>query len=146
MANKLLEEIHTYLRQKGYRRTKLREKMLEIMEQEDQPISVGDILNKLKPYDLKPNKTTIYRELDMLCAETIINQIDLLDGKKRYEIRVSDPLHHMVCSKCGEIQSAKLTSTIQTWLDKFCDQYDFYMNDFVLEFFGLCRNCKRTNQ
>jgi Fe2+ or Zn2+ uptake regulation protein len=141
----LLDQVKVYLRSKGYRHTKLRQKILEILEMSDDPLSVAELQSKLLNSELNPNKTSIYRELDMLVKEEVLSQVDLLEGMKRYEFQVGESKNHLVCNLCGEIISARLNSTISAWLDKFCRQYEFEMSKCLLEFFGTCKNCKTNH-
>ena len=57
-------ELLTSLRELGLRITPLKEGILKILEKEDGPLSVPELQVRLKELKLKPNKTSLYRELE----------------------------------------------------------------------------------
>ena len=52
----LISELQAKLKEKGYRYSRLRELMLQIIEKSEKPINVNNILENLLNFDLKPNK------------------------------------------------------------------------------------------
>lgn len=143
MSSQLIQKVNVKLKDAGYRHSKLRDKILEVLDLSDEPITVQDLQKILKDAKLEPNKTTVYRELETLEHNKVINTVDLGEGKKRYELSTESSHPHLICTNCGSIKCAKLNITIESWLNSFCGQNNFKMQDHVLEFFGLCHICNK---
>jgi Fur family transcriptional regulator, ferric uptake regulator len=140
----LISELQAKLKEKGYRYSRLRELMLQIIEKSEKPINVNNILENLLNFDLKPNKTSVYREIETLLQEKIIRQIDLLDGFKRYEINLHSQgtgHSHFVCTDCGDTKCLELANELNSLETQIEQKFKFTINQRVLEFFGLCEKC-----
>lgn len=110
-------------------------------------MNVFDLVSKSKlPVDattlisrLKVNKTTVYRQLDKLLEENKIIEVELGDGKKRYELKDLDHHHHLVCKKCGKIDDIELDEKII--ISELSKKTKFKVESHSLEFFGTCVDC-----
>ena len=138
-------ELLSKLQKKGYKRTKNREAILDIIYSYDKPISALDILSKLKEKGLEPNKTTVYRKLNFLMDEHLIHEI-MIDSKTSYYER-SDIKHHhhMICMNCKSIEDFHaepfLESSIQKTEEALAKKYRFKTLQHSFEFFGFCNKC-----
>lgn len=112
------------------RLTKARKQILKEFGNIVSPISAFDLLKKVKV-----NKTTIYRELNFLLGKNLIQEVDLLDGKKRYEGTDSGHHHHLVCISCNDVKDVDFE-------ENFDLPGDFSVIKHSLEFFGYCKNCQ----
>lgn len=110
-------------------------------------MNVFDLVSKSKlPVDasyliekLKVNKTTVYRQIEKLLAEDMIIEVELGDGKKRYELKSLVHHHHLVCKKCGKLEDIRLDERVI--LAEVSKKSKFKVEDHSLEFFGICVNC-----
>ena len=110
-------------------------------------MNVFDLVSKSKlPVDanyliekLKVNKTTVYRQLEKLLTDGMIIEVELGDGKKRYELKSLAHHHHLVCKKCGSLEDIRLDERII--LEEVSKKSNFKVEDHSLEFFGICVNC-----
>lgn len=101
--------------------------------------SFSPVLQKAK----LTNKTTIYRELFFLLENNFIKEVEFGDGKKRYEITLNKPHHHhVVCLNCKEIVNIPLEKELDEEENKIEKITNFKLTSHMLEFFGLCPNCK----
>ena len=137
------EKIIELLRTQGFRITKIRQAMLEIFTATRKPRSVQEILATIALKHPTVNKTTIYRELEFLTTNSIVNEIDILDGMKRYELHESGHHHHhLVCNECKEIQCVEVPHhDLDALENRINKSHKFKITSHVLEFFGLCQNC-----
>jgi Fur family transcriptional regulator, ferric uptake regulator len=143
-------KLDTYLEQlqtSGNRITNVRKAILQILIKTKAPIAVNDIIKQLESVNLFPNKTTVYREMEFLVANNFINEIDLLEGQKRYELRDEAHRHHhllcLICKNviCIDTHSLDLKSDIEKLQKKIQSQYNFKVQKHILEFFGMCDKC-----
>lgn len=131
------------LKSNGFRLTKVRKALVEILGQNISPLSAIELLELLKNYDLAVNKTTVYRELEFLLNNKVILELDLLDGMKRYElIDEGHHHHHLVCTSCRKIQCIGMKNDLDHLEQNISQQYSFHIESHVLEFFGRCLACQ----
>lgn len=123
--------------------TKVRSAMLEILCKSKVPLAAAELIAGLKRRDLAVNKTTVYRELDFLMGEKIVREVDLLDGKKRYEVLAEhDHHHHMICTSCKAIQCIEMANDLDTLEAQIFSKFRFKVVSHTLEFFGVCEKCQ----
>ena len=79
-------DIISKLKSDGFRITPARIRIIEMLAKTKKPISAGDLLEDFQKSDNVVNKTTVYRELDFLLEQKLIQEIEFGDGKKRYEL------------------------------------------------------------
>ncbi|MCA9373845.1 MAG: Fur family transcriptional regulator [Candidatus Gracilibacteria bacterium] len=132
------------LRQKGFRITNIRRKLIEIFSTGKKPLSVQELIEKLAKSDITANKTTIYREVYFLLEQDILVEIDFGDRKKRYESAESEHHHHIICLKCSKVQDIHLESDLSEDQKKIEQETNFTITNHTLEFFGLCNTCHTT--
>jgi Fe2+ or Zn2+ uptake regulation protein len=142
VANIILE-----LKNKGYKNSFLRSQILDYLFSSNKPLSARQILSKLAENNLKPNKTTIYRELEMLTKEGILGEIKALESSKLYELTSTEigHHHHLVCTSCEDIQCVKIPENLATIQKDIQKNQSFEIERHIMEFFGKCSNC-RLNQ
>lgn len=136
--NYLLQKLKT----DGYRLTKARKYILSILIKNRMPLSAYELKNHLEEIGITVNKTTIYRELDFLCNQKIIREIQLGDGRKRYEIWPDDHHHHLVCISCSRIECFEMEDCMEAEEKKILRDNNFKVLEHSLKFFGLCAECQ----
>lgn len=137
------ESIIEILRSQGFRITKVRRGIIEGLADAPQPLSALEILHILKSSLPKLNKTTIYRELDFLISNSIVSEIDILEGMKRYELVTSSHHHHhLVCTDCHSIQCVEMENDLDDLERKIKVRHKFFVKSHILEFFGRCSRCE----
>jgi len=132
-----------HLKDSGMRMTKTRRAVVELLFRSKGPISAQDILSSLKKGSLEVNKTTIYREIDALLAAQVIREVDLLEGKKRYELHLEhDHHHHIICTECKAVQCVEIYHDLDSIEREILKKHRFKVTSHSLEFFGLCSSCR----
>lgn len=124
------------LKAEGYKLTKTRKRIVDILLQSALPISVPEIRE-----GLGVNKTTVYRELEFLLQKNIIREVEFGDGKKRYEITTGGHHHHIVCLHCGMVEDVELSSDLEKEESAIAKKKQFKIINHSLEFFGICARC-----
>ena len=130
------------LKLKGLKVTKHRNSVLEIIESSNQPISAEDIYILLKQKNISINLSSIYRILDTLVANSLINKFIFEENNKTcYEINTMDHKHYLICSNCKRmlpISGCPLES-YEAELEK---SLGFTITNHRLEIYGYCKECK----
>lgn len=130
-------------KKKGFRITKIRKALVDVFNEITNPISVPELLGKLKEQEISPDKATVYREIDFLINQKAIKEIDFCDGKKRYESAYMDHHHHLVCTGCNVVMDVNLSDKFEREIQNISKNNNFQIDEHLLEFFGKCSKCKK---
>lgn len=125
------------LKSKGFRITKARAEILELLEKSNVPVSADEIVQ-----NLGVNKSTVYRELDFLKSQDLITDIRLEDSKNMYESKSKNHHHHLYCIKCKKIEEVDMDKDLDSFEKKLEKDTKFKIKKHTLEFFGTCLNCQ----
>lgn len=129
------------LKQQGHKITDVRMELVKILLASDSPLTISELIKKLGSAKLKPNKTTVYREIEFLKELEVLEEVDFGEGKKRYEI--SDfHHHHVICVHCKTIKDVSMDKDVDNLGKKIVEKMGFKPVGHSLEFFGLCENCQ----
>ncbi len=131
------------LQAQGYKATKPRKLVLEILEEMGKPLSPYDIQGVLRARGKYLNHVTIYRILALLCRLNLTHKMLSSGGFVKCSLNAIEGCHRfMVCQQCG---------TIQEFADKelcreeneFAQNLGFYTEHHLSEFSGLCSRCRK---
>lgn len=130
--------------EKKIRKSIAREAMLSILLRSKQPVSAYEILEVLAKRGKSFNKTTVYRELEILKRLGSVRELFLRNDVALYELSGTHH-HHAVCISCGNIQHVDIDEPKEWSKKSFLVNKGFTVLDHSLEFFGMCRNCQSTS-
>jgi Fe2+ or Zn2+ uptake regulation protein len=129
------------LRVHGFRVTRVRTALLELLQSVGTPLSVQGILECW--LDKIPDTATLYRSLTDLHAAGIVKRIELGTGMAHFEYTPHRPHHHhLVCTTCGmieELEHCSLAGVEEQVLAESQLFKSIYSHN--LEFFGQCTIC-----
>ena len=125
------------LKAKGFRITKARAAILELLVKSNAPISADEIV-----LGLGVNKSTVYRELDFLESQDLITDIRLDNAKNMYESKSKNHHHHLYCIKCKKIEEVDMDKDLDSFEKKLEKDTKFKIKKHSLEFFGICLTCQ----
>lgn len=123
-------------------RTRSQERILQLLKQFDRGISAQDIYVELRSRDRGVGLATIYRALESLKLEGIIQGRTLPTGESLYSCVQADR-HHLTCLHCG--RSIPIDECPVEQLEcRLESQHQFKVYYHTLEFFGVCATCAPT--
>ncbi|HEY1074326.1 MAG TPA: transcriptional repressor [Patescibacteria group bacterium] len=126
----------------GARMTRLRVALVGLFCDDITPVDYGVIANYLLSQGIIVNKTTIYRELEYLLEHNVIQEVDLGERKKRYEL-VGHHHHHLICTGCEAVEAVHLDDHLHDHELRILKEKKFKVTRHMLEFFGLCGMCQK---
>jgi len=94
------------LAERGIRMTGPRRAILSVIETATKHLDASQILRKARTVDASVDRSTVYRTLDLLKRQGMIDELDLmhLNGERHYYERKTGHDHiHMACLRCGKI-------------------------------------------
>src|SRR5229473_7168391 len=95
------------LEKRGVRLTKQRRVLLEVMDSAERHLDAGAILERARKIDPNVHRVTVYRTLDLLKRNGLIDELDLLHlrgGQHFYESRGPRDHIHVACLGCGKVR------------------------------------------
>ncbi len=132
-------KLHLKVKKAGGRMTKVRTQIIECIQHSGCLTTQADIRAHLLKNHLKPNRSTLFRELQFLVKHAIINK-SILAGVEYYE--VPHHHHHLVCVQCRAITKIEINDKLHMQEDQLSKTYDFHITNHTLEFFGYCKSCQ----
>ncbi len=138
----MTDDLLKNLKLQGFKSTKIRSSLIDILNKYPTPLSVPQILDLFKKKGLHPNKTTLYREIAFLKDLGLVDELELQEREKRYELKQQDHHHHLVCVKCKSIQDIPMSENLHLENEDLFKKLQFKPLSHSLEFFGLCKNCQ----
>ncbi len=137
----ILESHLSRWKSKGYRMTKNRAALLDLFLKEKIPLSIQEIQKKLKQKKHTADPSTIYREIEFLIQEKVIQELTLKERKRLFELSFKDHHHHLFCLKCEKIQEIEMNDELSKLEEKIEKENDFQIESHTLDFFGTCAKC-----
>lgn len=83
------------LRERGYRVTKARERVVAVLASQDQPSTIQALARVVAA-----DEASVYRTIETLRAEGLIEEIALPGEKPKFSLQHGHH-HHIVCTDCG---------------------------------------------
>jgi Fur family ferric uptake transcriptional regulator len=131
------------LEELGIRLSRTREAILVLFSETSSPLSVPRILESLEETGRRPNKTTVYRELEFLKGLGIVKELTLRNDLALYEL-VGPHHHHLVCVDCGTVRDIAVSDESLLCEERRIGRREgFRILEHSLEFFGLCGKCRQ---
>ncbi len=122
-------------------RNRNQERILNLLQTLNRAISAQDIYVQLRKDSQGIGLATVYRALEALKLEGVIQVRTLASGESLYSL-VQQDKHHLTCLQCGKsipINECPVHE-LETQLHSTHKFKIFY---HTLEFFGLCKRCQQ---
>jgi len=131
-----------YLRKKHLKLTDQRNTILNVFLKTERHLSVDDLYDIVRKKDSSIGHATVFRTLKLLSEAGIAKEVNLGDGKTRYEHKYDHEHHdHLVCLECGKFIEA-VDSKIEKLQEELCKRHGFVPQQHKMEIFGICKKCR----
>lgn len=91
----------------------------------------------------KVSTQAVYDVLRALSEAHLVRRIEPAGSPARYETRVGDNHHHVVCRSCGAIADVDCAVGGAPCLDASADN-DFVIDEAEIVFWGTCSTCQKA--
>lgn len=136
---KILKET---LHKEGLRYTKQRQEIWNELRSSDKHRDAEEILFTLRKRGLKISRATVYRTIDVLVKNNLIDKLDIGDGRAKFEYNDKYLHHdHLICTCCGKIIEFN-NNEIEELQNKIAKQHNFKLLHHSHQLFGICKDCK----
>ena len=134
------------LMSRGLRMTRQRRTILSIVETAKQHLDASQILRRARKLDPQVDRVTVYRTLNLLKRQGLIDELDLMhmQGEKHfYERRPQRDHIHMACLRCGKIMEfvSDVFEKLKAQVERDCN---FQIVVSRLEIGGYCGACRKN--
>lgn len=101
------------------------------------------IITLVRAYLGEVSHQAVYDVLRALTASGLVRRIQPLGSVARYEARVGDNHHHVVCRECGAIADVDC-ATGETPCLTASDDHGYRIDEAEVIYWGLCPDCRRV--
>ncbi len=126
------------------RQTRGQVKVLEVLRQSQQPISAQTLFAELRQRDQPLGLATIYRALEALKREGLVQSRVTPQGEALYTVVADDHRHFMTCLRCGTSTPLE-TCPFETLEQQWRQSQTFQLYYHTLELFGICWLCQNNS-
>jgi Fur family transcriptional regulator, stress-responsive regulator len=129
------------LRDRGLRVTRPRLAVLEVLTECRAHLDVEEITARARTRLDSVSVQAVYDVLGALTAAGLARRIAPAGGAARYEARVGDNHHHLVCRCCGGITDVDCAVGATPCLDPI-EAAGFIVDEAEVTYWGVCANCQ----
>ena len=123
-----------------HRRSHKRDRILQILKETKSHPATDWIYNRLKKEIPELSLGTVYRNLEFLVEQKLIQKIPSHDNLNRFDA-TTDPHYHIVCQKCGAVEDLQIPQ--QTELNQAAQKVSlFKVTSHKIVFYGICNKCQ----
>ncbi len=134
-----VEELCEVLRKRGMKVTPQRRSIFEVLHESAEHPTAEDIYHRVREVMPDVSVATVYQTLNGLVDMGEVVELDLGEGKRRYDPR-TDGHWHLVCLGCRQIVDIpRSVDPAEILLEEPCG-YEITRCDVVL--YGLCPDCQ----
>lgn len=142
MAQIANHDCKTELNEAALRATPARLALMKLLETANTPLDVQSMISFLEKQHIKTDPATVFRIINMFTDKGLVKQIQLHEGKFRYELTNKPAHHHLVCEHCGSIEDIS-SCNIAALEKEIENKKQFTVTNHSLEFFGICKQCQK---
>ncbi len=128
------------------RNTKQKQLILAILKESDLPMSINEIYSKVVDKLPKIAKSTIYRNIDILFNQNLIDKYHLTDNEVYYRIKSNkdEHRHFVICDNCKKVFN--LPSCPIHEIETTMEEEGFIIKKHQIEITGICKDCLQNGK
>lgn len=135
------------LHQEGRRLTPQRQRVLDLFERRGSGchLSAEEVHQQLSEMNLKVSLATVYRSLRLLADMGFLQELELTESGRRFELVVADHRdhHHIVCIRCGRTEEFESEPVLQAGAEA-AKGFGFQLIESSLNVRGICSTCQSS--
>lgn len=124
-------------------KSQIADRLVELAE-ERVDFTVEGLWHDLRGHNPHIGRATVFRAVEMLVSEGLLNRIDFADGSHTYRACGNDHHHHLTCIQCHRVVDIDVCLPHEQ-LDQIGQQNEFLIEGHSLTLFGLCGECQKLH-
>ena len=126
--------------QQPRRQTRQRTAVADVLGEATAFLSAQEIHDLLRQRNERVGLTTVYRSLQAMTDDGLVDVIVRDDGESVYRSCSSHHHHHLVCRRCRTTVEVE-APVVETWAEEIGRRNGFREVTHTVEVFGLCPDC-----
>ena len=139
-----IEPLTDRLRGAGLRVTATRVAVLSVLDGSRDHPRVDQIIERVRHSGVSISTQATYDVCDALYRAGLARRIELAGGPARFESRIGDNHHHLVCRACG-VASDVDCAVGETGCLEPSDRKGYAIEEAEVTYWGLCPACQEAN-
>jgi Fur family ferric uptake transcriptional regulator len=119
--------------------------VLRVLERSHDHPSVEQVIGRVREAGVTISTQAGYDVCEALHSAGLARRIDPAGGPARYEARVGDNHHHLVCRSCGLTADVDCAIGSAPCLEPVA-RHGFVIDEAEVTYWGLCPNCQTTQR
>jgi len=141
-----LERWQERVHQAGYRLTRPRRAVLEVMVQAEAALTAAEVHRLARDRYAHTGLVTVYRTLSLLVELGLVHRLYAEGGSQVYvRVDLRRPGHHLVCRSCHRTVEFPCTG-LEEVVAEVEERTGFTIQGHWLELFGLCPACREEEK
>jgi Fur family ferric uptake transcriptional regulator len=128
----------------GYRITASRRAVMQVLMQADVPLSPQEILEQAQTVHRGLGLVTVYRAVTLLQELNLVCRVHCSNGCHGYVATSPGHRHHIICRQCGRTVEFPGSEDLNALIAQVEQNTDYLVDGHLLQLFGLCPDCRRT--
>lgn len=128
------------LRRAGLRVTAARLAIMQTVREGDH-LDVEAVYRGVRERVGQVSLQAVYDSLHALHGAGLLRKVEPMGSPARYEARVGDNHHHLVCRRCGTVTDVDCVAGAAPCLDPV-DAAGYVVDEADVTFWGVCPNCQ----
>jgi len=125
--------------------SKQREIILEVIKKNLIHPTAEQIYELVIKKDSKISKSTVYRNINILAKQGIIQKITMTSAPDRYDY-IHEEHQHVICLECGKIFDFNYNFEVSKIQEAIKNQNNIEIDLDNITVQGICENCKSKNE
>ena len=128
------------------RNTRQRQVIMSILKEADRPLSINEIYNLIIDKLPRIAKSTIYRNIDLLLEQNLIEKYYFNDNEVFYRFKEdkNNHTHFLICDDCKEVYNLKHCPMRE--IEDSIKAEGFIVKDHQIQITGICKRCAGNHQ
>ncbi|HZK16970.1 MAG TPA: transcriptional repressor [Anaerolineaceae bacterium] len=127
---------------KGYRLSKPRKRVMDLLESAQVALSPQQIHQQLQQEGHDIGLVSVYRTLDLLTKLDLVVVIYDPQRNPGYTLRSDGHHHYIMCQVCHKALEFTGQDDIEGLVQRVEEETSFQVRDHLLQLFGLCPDCQ----
>jgi Fe2+ or Zn2+ uptake regulation protein len=137
-----IEDQAQVIRNAGYRLTRAREAVLQVLAQAEGSLDAAAIHRRGRHIHAALGRVSVYRTLDLLEELSLVRQLHGEDGCHTYARSDRPQGHYLVCQRCGQVTEFPCVG-LEEWLETVGRRSGFEIRKHLVQLEGICGACRR---
>jgi Fur family ferric uptake transcriptional regulator len=129
----------------GRRLTRQRVIVAEALAAAKRALSAQELYERIKTAHPTLGRATVYRALEAQVQDGMASRFERDGHVSAYVACDAQHHHHLVCTRCQRVEDLD-EAVVAPMLSSVGRRHDFQVDHAALDFYGLCRSCRRKGR